>query len=349
MRISRSLRVRWVPTNNAGEARERMTWEITVRPPDAEPVTLERRHSRIHESPTPQQQEWANARREFTVPESEWGDYPGPGTNAEIIKEARKLIPPKISSVGTDLPPLGHRTLGDAHFTHDVTLDDHYLHYQNLTIGVPPQEGVAPTLVRVTVPPGGALLAVQDQLVIHPGGVLLGDGRGAPGGQAGGWPDQPAEDWPSYGKMQELHALLDRTGFHYTDHGRRAQPVGGGGGGHATEPGREGFSYCGAGGWGHGLTAGGDGTPAAGGAFIAIACREIRNAGLISSRGLSVAAGDNGGCGGGGGVSLLYEEGTPGRVDVRGGRLPGNPGTHRDGIDGDAVLIKLPESRHLME
>ena len=343
----------------------RMAWGYPVRQPDADvvvlgpvrtflggiegfelepnmPLPIPRRWTNQDGVPA-QQMTLAEAVRTFTAEQ-----LPDELTDPEIVDRALEEAGRKVASLGTDLPPFGHRTLGDAHFTHDTTLPEGYLHYENLTIGVAPEEGVAPTLVRVKPPPGGVYMVVQNLIQVHPGGHLMGDGLGAPGGEAGGWDGQPAEDWPSLGKMQELHRFLDRIGFHYTDRGRMARPIGGGGGGYATEPGREGFAYCGAGGWGYGLTAGGRGNPQPGGAFLAIACREIQNQGLISSRGLSVAAGDNGGCGGGGALSLQFERGEPGRYDLRGGRLPGNPGTHRDGIDGDAVILRLPQSRHLM-
>ena len=243
-----------------------------------------------------------------------------------------------------DPPPLHHRVLGDATFEDSATLPENWVHYQTLTLGRAVEEGEDPHAATIETPLGGGVVIVQGLLDVHPGAVLSTDGKGAPGGQPGGWPEQPREDHPSESKAQEIIHLLRQIDFRYLNHGRNSLPIGGGGGGNAKELGYIGFTYCGRGGAGVGVGRGDDGNPAAGGAPLFVFAREIRNRGLLSARGLTVPANDRGGCGGGGCIFVFYEEGDPGSADARGGRYPDREQFHRDGLDGDVHLVKLPES-----
>ena len=345
--------------------RETVWWEAKVRLDDGEEVHFsDLKITTIPiPNPTPEQLDRANRRtfKSYTIAEAAANPgYPDPPTVTDILQlmYARKDVGVKLADIGTDLPPLGHRSQGDVTYLKDTQLSATYNMYQNLTIGkqgtpavptaVPPIEAVPAIAPTISTQPGGAIIVVQDTLTIN-AGHLSADNSGAGVAAHGGWVGQPEEDHVSHGKVQEMLELLRRTDFRFHGNGWNASPVGGGGGGlpGGSPPGR-GFTYCGQGGEG-----GPSGVfnvethPGHGGGVLVIVTRNLVNHGVITARGGSVTdSQDNSGGGGGGFVAILYETAERvGNASARGGSAAG---TGQPGKDGEVYASPLPASVMVM-
>ena len=344
---------------------EGVGWQVDVRLDDGEVVKFqELKYTAIPiNNPTAEQLNRSEGRvyRTFTVEEAAKNpDYPLPPTITEIIQmlNDRTDVGVKLADVGTDIPPLGHRSQGDVTFLEDAQLPATYNMYQNLTIGkqgtpavptaVPPIEAVPDIAPTISTQPGGAIIVVQGTLTIN-AGHLSADNSGAGVAAHGGWVGQPEEDHVSHGKVQEMLELLRRTDFRFQGNGWNASPVGGGGGGlpGGSPPGR-GFTYCGQGGeGGPSGVFGVDTHPGRGGGVLVIVTRNLVNHGLITARGGSVTdSQDNSGGGGGGFVAILYETAERvGNASARGGSAAG---TGQPGKDGEVYASPLPASVMVM-
>ena len=339
---------------------DEQTWVIPVRFDDGEIVETRFEGVITVANPTPNQEQARNVTRTI-IPYriSQTPDaYIKRPPDDEIIRRAIASIDPKVGDIGTDVPPLGHRSQGDVTFLEDAQLPATYNMYQNLTIGkrgtpavptaVPPIEAVPDIAPTISTQPGGAIIVVQDTLTIN-AGHLSADNSGAGVAAHGGWVGQPEEDHVSHGKVQEMLELLRRTDFRFQGNGWNASPVGGGGGGlpGGSPPGR-GFTYCGQGGEG-----GPSGVfnvethPGHGGGVLVIVTRNLVNHGAITARGGSVTdSQDNSGGGGGGFVAILYETAERiGNASARGGSAAG---TGQPGKDGEVYASPLPASVMVM-
>lgn len=282
------------------------------------------------------------------------GNY-GPLTQEEVLERARPLFGPRLSDIGTDLPPFGHRTLGEGAFTESSTLPDTYCHYHDLTLGsvenlvdyFAANANRPPPLVTIETPPGGAAVVVQDTLTVNHDALLSADGKGAGGGMDGGFPGQPEEGEPHHGKVQEILGVLRRIGFRQDALSLLGQPVGGGGGADTGGTPGHGFTYCGRGGTAPATDASGVHRGKPGGGVLVVVTRHLICRGGFSARGIDTLNTERGGASGGGLILIVYETKSddPITASARGGRASGPGG---NGLDGHVYAAPLPRSIMVM-